>query len=196
MKKSISLVALSFVTLFFTSCAVRTGLYSASETFTSSSGSVAVAPQVSKSASQAKVSATSTNSSSSVLNISNTTSKTGFFVGIYFTDIEIADKLELQPEVDLVIVSDFNQIQVPVLAKYNVADKFNVLAGPNISYLLDASDGIKSLNFSLDFGAAYDFAEKFNVNARYGVGLTNILENPGGSKSKLSGFQVGVGYKF
>ena len=40
---------------------------------------------------------------------------------------------------------------------------------------------LKSLNFSLDFGAAYDFAEKFNVNARYGIGLTNLLENAGGS---------------
>ncbi|MEW4924541.1 outer membrane beta-barrel protein [Algibacter sp. 2305UL17-15] len=192
MKNFNTLISFSFTVLLFTSCAIRGGYHNGSESFSySSNGSSGVNVNA-----EAQKSSNAKSSASNSLNVSNSTSKSGFFIGIYFTDIELMDKLEIQPEIDFVMIKDFNQIQVPILAKYEVADKINALAGPNIGYLLDAGDGFKSLNFGIDIGAAYDVAEKININARYGFGLTNLLENAGNSSVKLSGFQIGVGYKF
>jgi len=131
--------------------------------------------------------------------VSNTTtsSETGFYVGVFFTDIAITDELELQPEVNFVGIKDLNQIQAPVLAKYNVSESFNILAGPNFGFLLDTADGIKSFNMAIDFGISYDISEDFLIEARYDYGLTNLLENGSSDNSiKLSNFQVGVGYRF
>jgi len=126
-----------------------------------------------------------------------TSSETGFYVGLFFTDIPITDELELQPEVNFVAIKNLNQIQAPVLAKYNVAESLNILAGPNFGFLLDSSEGIKSFNLAIDLGVSYDLTEDFLLEARYGYGLTNLLENGDSNNSiKLSNFQVGIGYRF
>ncbi|MCF7560825.1 PorT family protein [Sabulilitoribacter multivorans] len=190
MKKINSLISLCFIVTLISSCAVRGGYHAGNETYRYSGGISSVVGPTQKSA-------TSSKSSSAFQQIKNTTSESGFFIGIYFTDIELSEKLELQPEIDFVGIKDLNQLQAPVLVKYGVAEKFDVLAGPNFGYLLDAPDGIKSFNLGVDVGAAYEFVENFNLNARYGFGLTNLLENTAGdASSKLSGFQIGIGYKF
>ncbi|MDO5980443.1 outer membrane beta-barrel protein [Flavivirga spongiicola] len=191
MKNFTNLISFCFAVLLLTSCATRAAYLSRSERFSSSSSGISLAPNTSKSSSTSKASA----ANSAALNISNTTSRSGFLIGIYFTGIELGEKFELQPEVDFLVVKDLNEIQAPVLVKYNVAEEFSVLAGPNLGFLVDAPTGIKSFNFGLDFGAAYDIAEKININARYGLGLADLSENAGGSL-KLSGFQIGVGYQF
>lgn len=193
MKKTITLVTLIFATLLFTSCATRAAYLSRSERSSFSSSGISLAPNASKSASKSGASA----SNNALLSNTATTSKSGFLVGIYFTDIELGESFELQPEIDFLLVKDLNEIQAPILVKYNVAKDFSLLAGPNLGFLLDAPNGLKSFNFGVDFGAAYDINDKFNVNARYDLGLTNLLENASGDNSvKLSGIQVGLGYKF
>jgi len=129
--------------------------------------------------------------------VSNTTtsSETGFYVGLFFTDIPITDELELQPEVNFIAIKDLNQIQAPVLVKYNIAESFNILAGPNFGFLLDTPEGVKSFNLALDLGVSYDLSEDFLIEARYDYGLTNLSEIDGFS-AKLSNFQVGIGYRF
>jgi opacity protein-like surface antigen len=63
--------------------------------------------------------------------------------------------------------------------------------------MLDSEEGQKSLNFGLEAGVAYDFSENFFAEARYNMGLANLVEDaPSGYSIKLSGFFVGVGYKF
>ena len=123
--------------------------------------------------------------------------ETGFYIGLALSDLTIVGNLEIQPEIRFVGVKDFNQIQTPILLKYNITDKFNAHAGPSLGFLLDAPEGIDSFNVALDFGAAYDFTEKFAVEARYDWGQTNLLKN-GDSDNylKLSNFQIGVVYSF
>ncbi|TYA71842.1 outer membrane beta-barrel protein [Seonamhaeicola marinus] len=192
MKKINVFIALGFV-LLLTSCGgARAGYFGGCESYSYSISESALAGKT------VVASKTSNASNASVLNeFSNNTSKSGFFIGYYFTDIELGSKLELQPEINFVSVKDLEQIQVPILAKYEVIDKINVLAGPNIGYLIDAPTGVKSINFSGDVGAAYELTENLNVNARYNFGISNLLDNPGGNAtSRLSGFQVGLGYQF
>ncbi len=127
---------------------------------------------------------------------SATSSETGFFVG-GFADIAISDKFHVQPELLYVSIEDLDQISIPILAKFNVAKSFNVLAGPSLAFIMDTADGIKSLNYGFDLGASYDINEQFMIEARYDLGLANLLEGGDSDNSlKLNGVFVGVGYKF
>jgi len=122
--------------------------------------------------------------------------ETGFYIGI-FTNIEISDSFSIRPEVNYVSIEELDQIRVPVLAAINVADSFTLLAGPSLGFLLDSDDEINSFNFGIDLGAAYDITDNFLIEARYNLGVSNLVDMDGMDASlKLSGFQVGVGYKF
>ena len=126
-----------------------------------------------------------------------TSSEFGFYAGVFFSDIEIADKLELQPEVNFVAIKNLNQIHAPVYAKYNVSEQFSAFLGPNFGFLLDAGDGIKSFNLGGDIGVSYDLSENFLIEAKYNHGFSNLLENGDSNNSiKLSHIFFGIGYKF
>ncbi|TXE10119.1 porin family protein [Seonamhaeicola algicola] len=143
-------------------------------------------------------STTSYNSSiNSTVNFSKTSSETGFYLGLALADINLADKLELLPEVRLVAVKDFNQIQVPVLASYNISDKFKAKVGPSLGFLLDTGEGVKSTNFAIDFGLSYDVSDKISIDARYDWGQTNLLDR-GDSDNylKINNIQIGLSYSF
>ena len=121
-------------------------------------------------------------------------SLTGFFVG-GFAEFAIADKMVLQPglnyhsatksESGITYKATF--LSIPVLLKYTVAEKINLLAGPSLYYSTDSADSDKT-RFNLDLGGSYDITENFFVEPRYSIGLTG--------DAKVSHFLIGVGYKF
>ena len=111
-------------------------------------------------------------------------SETGFFVG-GVASIGVTESFAVQPEVLYVAIKDFSFLNVPVLGKYTVAEKINLLAGPSFNYLLDAEEDKFKVN--VDFGAGYDITENIDVTARYSLGFGD---------SKISGIFVGVGYTF
>jgi len=130
-------------------------------------------------------------------------SKTGFFVG-GVADIEISEKFHIQPE--LLYSSEggedvpFDYINVPVIAKYYVAEGFNVQAGPQIGYLLSVDgdsdlEGANRITFGFDFGVGYDINENFFAIARYDLGLSNLIDDSS-ITTKQNTFQIGVGYRF
>jgi len=122
-------------------------------------------------------------------------SETGFYIGA-FAEIGVSESFIFQPEVLYVSIKDLDQIAIPLLAKFPVSEEFNVLVGPSLGIMLDSSEGMKSLNFGAEAGLAYDFSEDFFVEARYSLGLANLLDGaPSGYSVKLSGFFVGLGYR-
>ena len=105
-------------------------------------------------------------------------------------------------------------INVPVLLKINIpeiAKGFSAEIGPQIGYLVSATSILievesgKELEFAdikevckyIDVtavvGLSYTFAENFIVHARYGLGLTTIIDIP---YAKNSVIQLSLGYKF
>ena len=127
---------------------------------------------------------------------SDSDSETGFYIGV-FTDIEISETFNLRPEINYVSIEDLDQIQIPVLASFEVAESFNLLAGPNFGFILDSGEGMKSLNLGLNAGASFEIAENVLIEARYNFGLTDLLDvDISGASVKMSEFQVGVAYKF
>ena len=124
------------------------------------------------------------------------TSETGFYIGA-FAEIGVSESFTFQPEVLYVSVEDLDQIAIPLMAKFAVSEEFNILVGPSLGIILDTEEGMKSFNFGAEAGVAYDFTQDFFVEARYNLGLANLLEDaPSGYSVKLSGFFVGLGYRF
>ncbi|MDI1256751.1 MAG: porin family protein [Flavobacterium sp.] len=128
--------------------------------------------------------------------VSATGSDSGFFVG-GFAEIPLSETFAFKPELLYVAVGDVNQVQVPLHLKYTIAEGFGLLAGPNLAFITGAEDGMKSFNYGVDFGASYDITETLVVDARYNLGLANLLEDGDSDNSyKISGFYVGLGYRF
>ena len=128
------------------------------------------------------------------INISD--NQTGFYIGA-FTKLGVSEKFKIRPEANYINVKDADQIQIPVLAEIGLADKFNALGGPSFGFLLDTEEGEKSFNFGLDFGLSYNITEQFLAEARYSLGLSNLVEdNDFDAKLKLHGIFVGIGFIF
>jgi len=161
--------------------------------------------------------------------------KVGFNIGA-FASIKLSEKITLQPEilfstqgakaenvnanvngVNYTADIDFNlsYINIPVMFKYYVADKFNFEVGPQIGFLTSAETSTKlegfnqtvdqnaknyfeSVDFGFNLGAGYDFTNNISAGIRYNIGLSNILKTEAGdnSKSQNSVFSLSVGYKF
>jgi opacity protein-like surface antigen len=117
-------------------------------------------------------------------------SATGFFVG-GFAEFGLMDKLVLQPGLNYHTASKdgikFSYLSIPVLAKYEIAESFNLMAGPSMYYSLESTDDDKT-RFNLDLGASYNITDEFFVEPRYSLGLSG--------DTKVSHFLIGVGYKF
>lgn len=151
----------------------------------------------------------------------------GFNVGM-FVEIPVTDKLTIQPEVlysaqgsksegnfdgyDFDATLKLNYINVPVMLKYQVADKFSLEAGPYVGFLtsakmkvevsgfgsetVDMKDMVKSTDFGLGLGMNYEFSDVIFANARYQAGLTQIGDTGEGDDIKNSVFQIGLGFRF
>lgn len=142
---------------------------------------------------------------------------TGFNIGA-FADIELSEKFHIQPELTYGSAGKLAFVYLPVMMKYYVADKINIQAGPQLSFstdLQDIKDGLKDIdnilntNVNLDkafnstgvdlvFGAGYDINDKFFVQARYGLEVTNRYSGPlnNSLSVRANTFTVGVGYSF
>jgi hypothetical protein len=129
--------------------------------------------------------------------VSASESQTGFYFGV-LVDIATSEKVHLQPEALLVFIKDSKQLQVPILAKIFVAEKFSLLLGPDVLFDLDSDAvGTKSVGVGFDFGGSYDIDKNFSIEAKYNLGVTNLIKNaPNGVSGKISGLFVGLDYKF
>jgi len=147
-------------------------------------------------------------------------SRTGFHVG-GVAEIGISEKFSVQPELvysaqgatedfeGVDVDWKFDYLNVPVMAKYMVADGFSIEAGPQIGFLLsakvegggeevDIKDEVSGIDFGFGFGAGYKMESGLNFSARYNLGLSNINDFEGSDdfSNQNNVFQISVGYFF
>jgi len=102
---------------------------------------------------------------------------------------------------------NLDYLNLPIMAKYYVAEGLSLEAGPQIGFLVKAEAGVedvsvdikddfKSIDFGFNFGAGYKLESGLNFAARYNLGLTDISDDndDSDSKSKNGVFQLSVGY--
>jgi len=143
--------------------------------------------------------------------------ETGFYIGLV-VDIAATEKFHIQPELTYGSAGDLSFIYLPVMAKFYVADKFHIMAGPQINFSSnlgdikqairdiegvlgtngDIDDVLNSTTFDLGFGAGYDINDSFRVLARYAIPLSDIYDGPlgGALDIKNSTLQIGAAYMF
>jgi hypothetical protein len=159
------------------------------------------------------------------LNISKLTNagydwRAGFNGGL-LSHIHITPAFSLQPEImyssqgakytdefNQEITRKLNYINVPVLLQYNFDNGFRLQGGPQLGLLVAAkdklgdvntnrvnTDNFNSIDFSVPVGVSYLSYSGFGVDARYNIGVTNVVE---GSTTNVrnSVFQFGLFYLF
>jgi hypothetical protein len=141
----------------------------------------------------------------------------GFYVGILI-DIEATEKFHVQPEVTYGSTNNLSFIYLPVMAKYYVAPKFNIMAGLQFTFSSNLNaikqsiqdiedvlgtnanidDVLNTFGVDFSFGAGFDITNNFRVQAKYALPLTDIYKGPlgGALNIKNANLQVGVVYMF
>jgi len=158
----------------------------------------------------------------------DTKTKTGFNAGVT-VDIPLIAGLAFTPEVLYsqkgyklnYSAGEFTQttnfIDVPILASFKLGSSFNIVAGPQVSFLLstknkfengfgsveqerveDDSDRFKKSLVGGVIGFRYDVNEKFDIHGRYALDFQKNNENGTNDTPEFRNqvFSVGVGVKF
>ncbi len=138
----------------------------------------------------------------------------GLQIGGY-ASYNISDKFVLQPELlysmqgasSPLAKLTLNYLNIPVMGKYYIADKFNLEAGPQIGFLLSTDTAAtpsqyststppskNSVDFGINFGAGYDVNDKISIGLRYTKGLSNIYNNwvLGGQTIAMYNTNIGI----
>jgi len=109
-----------------------------------------------------------------------------------------------------------NFIDVPILASFKLGSAFNIVAGPQVSFLLSTKNkfdsGLGSVEQTVDedsdrfkkslvgglIGFRYDVNEKFDIHGRYALDFQKNNENGTENTPEFRNqvFSVGVGIKF
>lgn len=147
-----------------------------------------------------------------------------------FVDYAFTEKFSIQPELlfsmqggaqmvevpffnfELKIETNLTYLNVPIMAKYKLTDKFSALFGPQIGFLIaaktegeDIIDNFNRVDVALNFGGTYELPSGIFFEGRYSLGLSNLVksnnavDNEGNSTSDNFSnrvLMVGLGYRF
>ncbi|GAA4281784.1 outer membrane beta-barrel protein [Gaetbulibacter aestuarii] len=127
---------------------------------------------------------------------SSSESNSGFYIG-GVADFTVSEQLHVQPELVYVNVNSSGAINLPVMLKYYVSEKFNIQAGPEVTYLLEEeAEDETSLRIAAGIGLGYDINQNFFLEARYSFQINNYYTGPFDLTARDSFITIGVGYKF
>ncbi|WP_299890096.1 outer membrane beta-barrel protein [uncultured Lacinutrix sp.] len=129
------------------------------------------------------------NTSVEVMGASASESEIGFYAGAGY-QFDLSDKIALQPSLLFSLVKDLNSLYVPVMVKYNITDKFNIQAGPQINYLLEDIDK-GAFGIDVSAGLGYLISDKLYAQARYGLQVSRTIDN-----YDINTLHIGIGYNF
>ncbi len=131
----------------------------------------------------------------------------GFYIGA-FANIYLSQKLDLQPELLYSTYSEDGEntgvLQLPILLKYNIDERFGLLVGPQLDFLANKNDsaGLKRVGVGIAAGFTFDITDELFLDARYSFGLYDRLSSglPGFEefdvKTYFNYLHIGLGYRF
>lgn len=150
--------------------------------------------------------------------------KTSFHIGAV-AEMEVTDAFSVQPELlyssqgadysESMYSGSYNldYINLPIMAKYKVAEGFSLEAGPQVGLLLSAKDKfegdgssgeedikdfISDTDFGVNLGVGYELENGLNFGARYNLGLSNLNDGEDADDFKIQNatIQFSIGYFF
>lgn len=133
-----------------------------------------------------------------------TDAASNFYVG-GLVDFHITEKFHIQPELLYSMEGADNEetgldfLRIPIMGKFFVGEGFNIQAGPQFGFVVGGDaikDGLKSFDYGLAFGAAYELSSGLFFDARYNLGLADLNDTPIDAKINANSLNVGLGYRF
>jgi len=129
--------------------------------------------------------------------------RNGFVIG-FFGEFEFTKTFSVMPELQFsaegakLDALRLEYLQVPILLKFRLSEKFNIGFGPQVGLkIYEHEDGIKNFAFSGVGGLEFKLTHVLFLDARYTYGFTNIFdENLISADAKNTNIQLGFGYKF
>ena len=136
----------------------------------------------------------------------------GFYLGAFLKMGE--DNIQWSPEIIFhqkgAALSDttslsLNYIDMGINVHFHITDELALIAGPYVGYAATGNtknsdindwdkDGYNRVDFGVNLGTTYAINDLFNLDLRYGIGLTNIKDD--GLSMQNTSLQVGIGYVF
>lgn len=123
--------------------------------------------------------------------------------GSLFADTRLSEKWNLQVEMGVTFAGDnYMLAENALLFKRRISERFSILGGPKVQYLLSADRNAlrasNPLGLSLTLGLQYDINENLFIEARYSRGLSEQFNDPNFEfeSGTLNSLQIGVGFKF
>jgi opacity protein-like surface antigen len=87
-------------------------------------------------------------------------------------------------------------IQLPILFKLHLGNKFAIGAGPQVSLKSwSYEDGFKNVTYSAIGGIEYMINDELFIDARYTYGLSNLIDNDSNFEARNTNIQFGIGLK-
>ncbi len=128
--------------------------------------------------------------------------RNGFFFG-GFVDYSFSESMSLQVELQYsaegakadALRADY--IQMPIMLRFGLGDKFTVGVGPMASLKTwKNQDAFSTFAFSGIGGVEYMITDELFIDARFSYGITNILDHDlSGIEAKNNNIQIGIGIK-
>ena len=136
-------------------------------------------------------------------NSNNVQKEAGVYFGA-FVNIPTSETFSVQPELlysssRYNLNDNINLLHLPVSLKFELANNFTGFIGPEAQFLLGIGNEDTSLfndvMFGFYFGANYEVAPHFFLEARPYFALSKLLDNNGLTR-KLNTLQIGLAYEF
>ncbi|HEY0668828.1 MAG TPA: outer membrane beta-barrel protein [Sphingobacteriaceae bacterium] len=121
--------------------------------------------------------------------------------GGFFADTRISNNFKLGNELLFSFTDDYHFIEIPLHLKYNLIEKWNVLLGPKLDYIVDRNDdwnNFKKLGLSGEIGSQYRINRLFFAEVKYARSFTRQINSDFFDfyNGKRNTFRVGLGVNF
>ena len=92
---------------------------------------------------------------------------------------------------------NLDYLQVPVLVRFRLSEKFHIGAGPQVGLKIHKfEDGIRNFAYSGVAAVEYKINLMLFADVRYTYGFSNVFDEYLGVNAKNRNIQLGIGYKF
>ncbi len=125
----------------------------------------------------------------------------GLYGGIYL-NTRFHKKWSFQNEVDFSITNGYLFIEVPMVLKYHINDKWSVFMGPKLDILLNndlkyfGDTDFKTYGISAEIGIQYNISKRFFIEARYSYSFSKQINFKHFPSNNRTTFRIGIGYRF
>ena len=122
-----------------------------------------------------------------------------------FADTELCRKWKLENEILFSFTDDYHFIEIPVHVKYMLFEKFNILIGPKLDFIVDNDNdyfesGYRFRNFGVsgEIGMQYEISKWLFAEFRFSKGLISQIDDLSLEifDGKRNTLRLGLGVRF